>query len=124
MAGPLDQHVDLGARRIVLVRNMMPAIDLCQHARNAKRRLDLRNVPEADSLERQPTPGVYTRRIDRMLPIMLVRIGLPFEELQMEERKTVDQLVLRITLALSEGRELANKSALLEFFKIALAVPA
>ena len=59
-----------------------------------------------------------------MLPIMLVRIGLPFEELQMEERKTVDQLVLRITLALSEGRELADKSALLEFFKIALAVPA
>ena len=59
-----------------------------------------------------------------MLPIMLIWIGLPFKEIQMKERKAVDQLVLSIALALSEGRELADKSALLEFFKIALAVPA
>ena len=74
---------------------MMPAIDLRQYARNAKRCLDLRNVPEADPLEGQPSPGVYTRRVDGMLPIMLIRIGLTFEELQVKERNAVDQLVLR-----------------------------
>ena len=43
------------------------------------------------------------RGVDGMLPIMLIWIGLPFKELQMKERKAVDQLVLSIALALSEN---------------------
>ena len=46
---------------------------------------------------------------------MLIWIGLPFKELQMKERKAVDQLVLSIALALSEGRELTDEPALLQF---------
>ena len=107
MVGPFDQHVNLGPHRIGIVRNMMPAIDLRQHPRNTKRGLDLRDMPEADTLERQPTPGVYTRGIDRMLPIMLIGIGLPFKELQVKERKAVDQLVLSIAFALSVRRWLS-----------------
>ena len=57
-----------------------------------------------------------------MLPIMLIWIGLPFKELQMKERKAVDQLVLSIALALSEGRELADEPTLLQFLKITLAI--
>ena len=94
MVGSFDQHVNLGPRRIGIVRNMMPAIDLRQHPRNTKRGLDLRDMPEADTLERQPAPGVYTRGISGMLPIMFVRIGFPFEELQVKERKAIDQLRL------------------------------
>ena len=59
-----------------------------------------------------------------MLPIMLIWIGLPFKELQMKERKAVDQLVLSIALALSEGRELTDEPALLQFLKITLAIAA
>lgn len=59
-----------------------------------------------------------------MLPIMLIWIGLPFKELQMKERKAVDQLALSIALALSEGRELADEPALLQFLKITLAIAA
>ena len=59
-----------------------------------------------------------------MLPIMLIWIGLPVKELQMKERKAVDQLVLSIALALSEGRELANEPALLQVLKITLAIAA
>ena len=55
---------------------------------------------------------------------MLIWIGLPFKEIQMKERKAVDQLVLSIALALSEGRELADEPALLQFLKITLAIAA
>ena len=43
-----------------------------------------------------------------MLPIMLIRIGLTFKELQVKERKAVDQLVLSIALTLPEGCELGD----------------
>ena len=109
----VENEVDLDARWINVIGDMPPRPCLHVDPGDAQRPAHLRQMLQAQALERQPPPGGLHGRRRSRLP--KGRIGsFPIEELEMEEREVVRQLVEGIPFFLSEGAVSADETALLQ----------
>lgn len=89
---PFDDHVHLNPTPRFGIR-VQPRIDIGGDSGDSKRRLDLRDVPEANALEGPAPPGIQLRLAIVMGPVPLVIALAMLKELEIEKNIVVDQLI-------------------------------
>lgn len=112
-----DEQVYLAAvGALVRIRPARPGGDLAQNARYPERALYLGYVFQAHALESETAPSISRGSVQRIRPEVLV-CGPTAQELVVEQREVVDQLVQRASLFIAHCVVFSDKAAAFELSK-------
>ena len=113
---PVDKHIYLRFC-VEQLTSAAPGIDIRADAGNAKRPLNLRNMPETKHLEGESAPSVHDGFAVVVLPEVLARIGSVIEKFVVKKQEGIYQLIDGALFLFADNRVSANKATFLKFFK-------